>query len=78
MLTFSWFLFANIYMVRAMADLAPGLSLQGRGNRGNRRDRGERALWSAVVQQALDDLDGEPFGSLIHNAAMAYFLGGGE
>jgi len=40
--------------------------------------QGETALWSAVVQQGLDDLDYEPFGSLLHADAAAFLLNGGE
>jgi hypothetical protein len=42
------------------------------------RGMGERALWCAVVQQALDDLDYEPVNSLLHDDAAAFFLNGGE
>jgi len=36
------------------------------------------ALWAAVVRQALDDLDYEPFDSFPYLDAAAFFLNGGE
>jgi len=40
--------------------------------------QGERALWSAVVQQAIDDVMDEPIGSLIYDDAVAFFTHTGE
>ena len=40
--------------------------------------QGDRALWSAVVQQAMDDLNEAPFGSTDHATAVAFFIGGGD
>jgi hypothetical protein len=38
------------------------------------RGHGDQALWSAVVQQALNDLDFEPYGSQLYVAATAFLL----
>jgi hypothetical protein len=37
-----------------------------------------RALWSAVVRQAREDIANEPMGSLEYEEAVAFFTGGGE
>jgi len=42
------------------------------------RGHGERALWSAVVQQAIDDVMDGPTGSLIYDGAVAFFTHGGD
>lgn len=57
----------------APADLCPS-ELPGRGCRGH----GDKVLWMAVVQQALDDLDYEPYGSQLHASATAFFLRGDD
>lgn len=41
------------------------------------RGQGDRALWAAVVQQAIDDLDAPP-DSLERADAVAFFTGRGE
>lgn len=41
------------------------------------RGEGERALWAAVVQQAIDDLDTDR-NSLEHTDAVSFFTSGGE
>jgi len=45
---------------------------------GSRRGHGERALWSAVVQQAIDDAMDEPVGSQIYTEALAFFTHDGD
>jgi hypothetical protein len=34
---------------------------------------GCRLLWAAVIHQALEDLDDQPYGSITHNEAVAFF-----
>jgi hypothetical protein len=61
-----------------MADPAPALNLHGARRGGFYGDRGERALWSAVVSQAISDLTYERLNSIDFNTAVAFFLDGGE
>ena len=45
---------------------------------GSGRGHGERALWVAVVQQAIDDVADEPIGSLDWDEAVAFFTDAGD
>src|SRR5664279_4640104 len=45
---------------------------------GSRRGHGERALWSAVVQQAIDDVHDEPMGSIEYTDAVAFWSHAGD
>src|SRR5664279_3905972 len=45
---------------------------------GSRRGHGERALWVAVVQQAIDDVAEERIGSLDWDEAVAFFTHAGD
>ena len=62
-----------------MADSSvPGLNVQGARRGGFATDRGERALWSAVVAQAVEDLMLTGLHSLEFAAAVSFFVSGGE